>query len=260
MDGCFIQTDGKADANRDVFYTFANVSESGQPAYIRIVHWYNIGESGCTVYDLNYDGRVYTISWLENGKRQTKDYLYLRRFTGLAENENADHHSYEHYVLVNDDTVFTWKELMQSLTSSQSGAAIDHITLFSRYLGDPSWEFAPYDVKQIELEFQGEILYTTTDAESCEKVSLLMFYAESLSHAPKNNSLGLGLNLILTLGNGKTVVIEPDLNEPIYRSYGEYWRYNHVDESIDVSTLWYYLGIEAWPDEVYEAYPDAYRE
>ena len=259
LDGCFVQRDGEASANQNLFVKFAETSWSGQPAYIRIVHWFYNDESFCAVYDLNYDGRVYTITWLENGQRQTREYLYLQCFFGEAENESAEYDAYEHYVLVNDRTA-TWQQLWQSLASSQYGAAIDHITLCSTYMYRRETVEIPHDVERIDLEFQGKILFSTTDFDRLEKICLLFYNAEVLGYEPKTHSIGVGLNLILTTETGETLVVELDPDDDLCRVNGEYVWYGKPDEPSYVSTLWYYLGIEAWPDEVYEAYPDAYRE
>lgn len=260
MDGCFVQVNGKACGNNDVFYTFTGPLVNNQPKSVRVVHIFNQDEDICTVYDVCYDGNVYTITWLENGQRKSKEYRYLKSFFGMAESEDADYHSYEHIVLLNDDTVLTWNDLWQSLASSKQGAAIDHITLFSRYIGDSYWKPDPYDAVQIALEFQGEILHTTVDPESMEKLSWMISYPAYLSNAPSNHSIGIGLNLILTTKTGEEYIFELDPNFNYFRIHDIYWRYGEGTDPRNIVELWNYLGIDAWPEEVYEAYPNAYRE
>ena len=260
MDGCFVQMNGKASGNNDVFYTFTGPLVNNQPKSIRIVHIFNQDENFTTVYDLSYDGNVYTISWLENGKRQTKEYRYLRQLVDYPKSENATFSFAEHYVLLNDDSTLTWNDLWQSLASSKYCSAIDHITIFSRYEGDSPYEVDHQAIKQIDLEFQGEILYTSADPEVCEKISLLAYEMEYLSYPPNSHNIGIGLNMILTLETGQTIVYELDTDTYYCRANGIYWRYGKTDEPVNVGKLWACLGIDAWPEEVYKAYPDAYRE
>jgi hypothetical protein len=259
IDGCFVQRDGEASANQNLFVAFAEASWSGQPAFIRIVHWFYRDESFCTVYDLNYDGNVYTISWIENGQRKTKEYLYLLCFFGEPENDSAAYDMYEHYVLVNDRNV-TWPQLWQSLASSVPGVAIDHKTLCTTYMYKRTTVEIPHDVERVDLVFRDEILYSTTDIDRRDKVCLLFYNAEILGYEPKTHSIGVGLNLILTTETGEKLVIELDPDDDLCRINGEYVWYGEADEPSYVERLWYYLGIDAWPEEVYEAYPNAYRE
>ena len=109
------------------------------------------------------------------------------------------------------------------------------------------------------LEFEGEALVTTTDFDRLEKLYLLFTEAEFLGYEPKTHSIGLGLNLVLTTQDGETITIELDPDNDLCRIDGEYISYGRPDEPCYIEKLWYYLGIAAWPDVVYEHYENAFR-
>ena len=92
-----------------------------------------------------------------------------------------------------------------------------------------------------------------------EKIWILFSEAELLGYEPKTHSVGVGLNLILSSKNGETLTIELDPDRDICRINGEFVFYGAYDETDYIEKLWYYLGIEAWPDEVYEKCINAYR-
>ena len=258
IDGCFVTTDGVARENKALFQDFAVVTQQGGPSFIRIVNWYYGDNSYYTAYDLNYDGSVYTISWLEDGGLQSKQFQYLKHFTGGKVQENVAYDAYEHYVLVNDLSV-TWEDIWNGMFSSQYDAAVDHMTVYSDYTYLPKTPQIPTDLHKAVLEFEGQQLVSTTDFDRLEKIWILFSEAEFLGYEPKTHSIGIGLNLILTSKNGETLIIELDPDSDICRINGEFVFYGAPDEPDYIEKLWYYLGIEAWPDEVYEKCSNAYR-
>ena len=258
IDGCFVQSDGVARENKEKFHQFAVVTQSGVPSFIRIVNWYYGDNPHYTAYDLEYDGSMYTITWLEDGQRYSRQYKYLKHFTGEKERENMAYDAYEHYVLVNDDQV-TWNDIWENLISSAEPASIDHMTAYSDYTYYPDVTDILDNLVQIDLEFEGEVLVTTIDFDRIEKIYLLFDGAELLGYEPKTHSIGVGLNLILTSQSGETMTIELDPDGDICRINGEYIFYGAYDEPDYIEKLWYYLGIDSWPDEVYEKCSNAYR-
>ena len=258
IDGCFVQTDGVARENKEKFHQFAVVTQGGVPSFIRIVNWHYGDDPHYTAYDLEYDGSMYTITWLEDGQRYSRQYKYLKYFTGEKERENMAYDGYEHYVLVNDDQV-TWNDIWENLISSAEPASIEHMTVYSDYTYYPDVTDILENLVQIDLEFEGEVLVATTDFDRIEKIYLLFDGAELLGYEPKTHSIGVGLNLILTSQSGETMTIELDPDSDICRINGEFVFYGAYDEPDYIEKLWYYLGIEAWPDEVYEKCSNAYR-
>lgn len=256
IDGCLVLRDGEAMENIESFREFAARCNRGEAGFFRIVNWYYGDNPHYTVFDLNYDGHTYTISWLEDGRRQSADFRYLKHFTGEKEQENMAYDAYEYYVLVNDNDV-TWLEIWDGLISSQHGGAIDHMTIFSDYIYYPDTVEIPADLVQAELVYQDLELVTVTDPAQLRNIHALFANAEILGYEPKTHSIGVGLNLVLTAENGEIVTIELDPDNDLCRIYGEYVFYGAPEEPCYITKLWEYLGLHAWPEFLYELCPNA---
>ena len=252
IDGCFVATDGAARENKDLFHKFVQDSWQGTPGFIRIVDWHYGDTSYYVAYDLEYDGSMYTLTWYQDGQLRSREFPYIRYFFG--ENEEM---SYEHYVLIHDEMIDRniWGDMIASHESIYS----DHMTVFSNYAAIAKAPQIPGALEKAVLEFDGQQLVTTTDFDRLEKIWILFSEAEFLGYEPKTHSVGVGLNLILTSQNGETLTIELDPDSDICRINGEFVFYGAYDEPDYIEKLWYYLGIDAWPDEVYEKCSNAYR-
>lgn len=258
IDGCLVTRDGEVSENLAVLKDFVETTSRGKPAFIRIVNWYYGEESHYTAEDLTFDGSHYILEWIEDGRRQSRSYRYLKHFSGEKERENMAYDAYEHYVLVNDNSV-SWQQIWESLISSQFGAAIDHWTICSDYLYYTKHPDLPDKPNYAILEFMDEGLVTVTDFDRLEKIWILFSEAEFLGYEPKTHSIGVGLNLIITSQNGETITIELDPDSDICRMDGEYISYGKPDEPCYILKLWEYLGIGAWPEFLYESCPNAFR-
>jgi beta-lactamase regulating signal transducer with metallopeptidase domain len=254
IDGCFVTTDGVARENKELFQDFAVCSWNGMPGVIRTVNWH-YGEDSCwSAYDLSFDGNVYTLTTLEN----TYTFRYLKQFTGEKAWEGADHDAFDYYVLVNDDTV-TFEDIMTGKLDMSDWKNPAHWTVYADLIYLPKSPKLPTEPARAVLEFEGQELVSTTDFDRLEKIWILFSEAEFLGYEPKTHSVGMGLNLILTSQSGETLTIELDPDGDICRINGEFVFYGAYDEPDYIEKLWYYLGIEAWPDEVYEKCINAYR-
>ena len=258
IDGCLVTRDGEVSENLAVLKEFVETTSRGEPAFIRIVNWYYGEESHYTAEDLTFDGSQYILEWIEDGRRQSRSYRYLKHFSGEKERENMAYDAYEHYVLVNDNSV-SWQQIWESLISSQFGAAIDHWTICSDYLYYTKHPDLPDKPNYAILEFMDEGLVTVTDFDRLEKIWILFSEAEFLGYEPKTHSIGVGLNLIITSQNGETITIELDPDSDICRINGEYVWYGKADEPEYTYKLWEYLGITQWPDIVYTVCENALR-
>lgn len=253
LDGCFVKTDdGVARENKELFHRFVQDSWQGTPGFIRIVDWHYGDNSYYTAYDLEFDGSMYTLTWITDGQRRSREFPYIRYFFG--ENENT---SYEHYVLIHDETID--RNIWGDLVSSHESIYSDHMTVYSNYTYLPKAPQIPSNLAQAALEFEGENLITITDFDRLEKLYLLFTEAEFLGYEPKTHSIGVGLNLILTSQTGETKTIELDPDNDLCRMDGEFIFYGAPDEPCYIEKLWYYLDIASWPDAVYDRYPDAFR-
>ena len=258
IDGCLVTRDGEVSENLAVLKEFVETTSRGEPAFIRIVNWYYGEESHYTAEDLTFDGSQYILEWIEDGRRQSRSYRYLKHFSGEKERENMAYDAYEHYVLVNDNSV-SWQQIWESLISSQFGAAIDHWTICSDYLYYTKHPDLPDKPNYAILEFMDEGLVTVTDFDRLEKIWILFSEAEFLGYEPKTNSIGVGLNLIITSQNGESITIELDPDSDICRINGEYVWYGKADELEYTYKLWEYLGITQWPDIIYTVCENALR-
>jgi len=252
IDGCFVSTDGVARENKDLFHGFVQDSWNGTPGFIRIVDWHYGVNSGYRAYDLEYDGSLYTVKWLADGQLHSRQFPFIRYFS--AEEEGV---SYEHYVLVHDDQITwnVWGELIRSHDTSY----MDHMTVYSNITYLPQSPQLPSDLQKAVLEFESKELASTTDFDRLEKLWILFSDGEFLGYEPKTHSVGVGLNLILTTQDGKTVTIELDPDNDICRMDGEFIFYGAPEEPCYIEKLWYYLGLESWPDAVYDRCPNAFR-
>ena len=257
IDGCFVLTDGVARENKERFHQFAEASYAGEPSFIRIVDWHYGDNSYYEAYDLEYDGTLYTISWIADGQHYSREFPYLKHFVGENEGEEADYDAYEHYVLTHDAQL-TW-DVWGELTGSHANTYADHMTVYSDYTYLPKKPQLPATLTQATLKFRGDEFATTTDFDRLEKLYLLFSEAEFLGYEPKTHSIGVMLDLILTTADGKTVAIELDPDNDLCRIGGEYVFYGKADEPCYIEKLWYYLDIPAWPDAVYEYCENAFR-
>lgn len=264
IDGCLVTRDGEVSENLAVLKDFIETTSRGEPAFIRIVNWYYGEESHYTAEDLTFDGSQYILEWIEDGRRQSRSYRYLKHFSGEKERENIAYDAYEHYVLVNDNSV-SWQQIWESLISSQYGASIDHWTICSDYIYYTKHPDLPDKPNYAILEFKDEGLVTVLDGDRLEKLIFLFENGEYLGYEPKTHSVGVGLKLIFNTneagfatGNGD-FVIELDPDSDICRINGEYVWYGKADEPEYTYKLWEYLGITQWPDIVYTVCENALR-
>ena len=254
LDGCFVTTDGTARENKDLFRTFAENAGKGIPGVIRTVNWHYGEDSRCSVMDLHYDGEVYTYSSLEN----TYTFRYLKKFTGEKAWEGADHDAFELYVLVNEDTV-TLEDIYSGKLDMSDWENPAHWTVYADFTYLPKHPQLPENPMEAVLEFGGNSLVTTMDFDRLEKLWNLFQEGEFLGYEPKTHNIGAGLKLILKARGGEQVVIELDPEFDICRIDGEFVWYGKADEPEYIEKLWYYLGIPAWPDSVYESCLEALR-
>lgn len=258
LDGCFVQADGIARENKELFHQFAVVTQKRVPSSIRIVNWYYGVDPHYDAFDLSYDGSLYTISWIADGQHHSRQFRYLMHFAGEKERNNMAYDRYEHYVLLNDNTI-NWNDIWGNLISSATPTPIDHMTVYSDYTYLSKKPQIPTNLAQAVLEFEGETLVNTTDFDRLEKLCILFSDAEFLGCEPKTHSIGVDLNLILTTRDGKSITIELDPDSDLCRIDGEYVFYGAYDEPDYIEKLWYYLDIESWPDAVYDRCPNAFK-
>ena len=248
IDGCLVCPDGNPRDNIEAFLEFAEACMEGQPGQFRIVHWYYGEDPHYIAEDIIFDGNNYTVKYIESNIGivvTSPEYPYLKHFTGEKEEERFPYDAYDHYVLVKDNDI-TWQEIFDGKYQG------NWRPIFQNYIYYPKKPQMPANPMEATLEFNGELLVTTTDFDRLEKIWILFEEAELLGYEPKTHSIGASLNLILTSKSGETMTIELDPDSDICRINGEYVFYGAYDEPDYIEKLWYYLGIPQWPDVVYE--------
>ena len=248
IDGCLVCPEGNPRDNIETFQEFAEACMEGQPGWFRIVHWYYGEDPYYIAEDITFDGNNYTVKYVESNVGivvTSPEYPYLKHFTGDKEEERFPYDAYEHYVLVKDNEI-TWQEIFDGKYQGKWRP------IFQNYIYYPKKIQPPENPNEVTLEFNGQVLVTTTDFDRLEKIWILFEEAELLDYEPKTHSIGVGLNLILKSKSGETMTIELDPDSDLCRINGEYVFYGAYDEPDYIEKLWYYLGIPQWPDVVYE--------
>ena len=255
IDGCLVCTEGNPRDNIEAFREFAEACMSGQPGQFRIVTYYYGEDPYYIADDIIFDGKNYTVKYIESNVgivNTSPNYPYLKHFTGDKEEERFPYDAYDHYVLVKDSDI-TWQEIFDGKYQG------NWRPIFQNYIYYPKKPQMPANPMEATLEFNGELLVTTTDFDRLEKIWILFEEAELLGYEPKTHSIGVGLNLILKSKSGETMTIEMDPDSDLCRINGEYVWYGKPDEPEYTYKLWEYLGITQWPDIVYTVCENALR-
>ena len=247
IDGCLVSRNGDAMDNLDAFREFYQACYRGESGFFRTVDYIYGEEFYFVVYDIRFDGSKYTLDLMDSRDRwiRSAEFRHLKCFTGEDHIVNA---AYECYTLVDDNNI-KWDELQFSR----------HRQVFADYIYYPKTPQLPENPGEAILEFDGQLLISTTDFDRLEKIWILFEEAEFLGYEPKTHSVEVGLNLVLKSQSGETMTIELDPDSDICRINGEFVFYGAYDEPDYIEKLWYYLGIEAWPDVVYDTCENAYR-
>lgn len=241
MDGCVTFRYGSVESvNAHLFEYFAMDCYAGIPAYVRCA---SALEDELQVYDLNYDGNIYSIHFLENGAAVQKDYRYMLHYTG--EENGGSYDAYEVYALTSNPNL-TWESVRDTaFTFRQTGTAAYHV-VYARAITYPDYTPIP-ESGMIFLKTEGETLLTVSDADAVETIRVLFSEAEALSYVPKTYSLGPTLTFMAVDGSEKSVIL--DLESALFFYDGVFYQYGEADRA-DLRILWNCLGIEEWPEEV----------
>ena len=138
-------------SGKRVWQKFYDTAMEGEACSVNIAYYYTLDKGSVSeeyyeaekdnypvIYlaELTFDGSEYNIKVWNSDKTKLdtdKTYKYLMHYTGEPDSPNASYSTYDHYILVNDDTV-TYDELEWGLLSSQFGDYIDHYRVYLNYL------------------------------------------------------------------------------------------------------------------------------
>lgn len=261
IDGCVVLRDGDVSHNQEIWQEFLNTVNAGQQAYVRTAeyHYYpELSQVTQYVYDIRFDGNVYSVEGILNGEKFRKEYQYLLTFLGQASNESHDYDSYIRYVLSNEPYE-TWEKANGiTMDGSIKSERLPQV-VYTDLIYETKRPKLPANPVEATLECKGFPVVTVTDFDRLEKLWILFEDAEFLGYEPKTHSIGVGVNLLLTAGDGQQITIELDPDNDLARINGEYISYGKPDEPCYILKLWEYLGIGAWPEFLYESCPNAFR-
>lgn len=252
IDGCVIMKDGDAQSGQNLFYDFSETVMVGKPAQIRIAYFSSDERFAIQVSDILYDGEDFTLQYVEDGQLYERNYQYLYHYNGEPKEITATYDNFNAYVLINERGV-TWEQILNSLYSSQSNASIDFTPVFMDYIYYINSPVIP-QCKTVTLEFDGEILLTVEDTQALEA----LFSRANETYEPKTWNPGPILRF--TGKDGTEVIVELGLDTDWVRIDGIYYDFGpgyDEDGAYDaLAYLFSLLGIEDWPQEVKDAYPD----
>lgn len=261
IDGCVVLRDGDVSHNQEVWQAFLDTVNAGQQAYVRTAEYHyhpELSQVTQYVYDIRFDGNVYSVEGILNGEKFRKEYQYLLTFLGQASNESHDYDSYIRYVLSNEPYE-TWEKANGiTMDGSIKSERLPQV-VYTDLIYETKRPQLPANPVEATLECKGFPVVTVTDFDRLEKLWILFEDAEFLGYEPKTHSIGVGVNLFLTAGDGQQITIELDPDNDLARINGEYISYGKPDEPCYILKLWEYLGIGAWPEFLYESCPNAFR-
>ena len=133
LDGCVAMVDGDVAANQHIWQEFMDQVAAGNPAQVRYLTYYTIGNPdrmsqelfqesrsrypAMYIHDLTYDGESFTLRWFEGETEYVQNWKYLMHYEGVSENPNITFEAYDCYVLTDRNDV-TYQELWNGMVSA----------------------------------------------------------------------------------------------------------------------------------------------
>ena len=233
LEGYVVMVDGDVRYNQHNFITFEETARQGIPVSVKLAH-YSQGENGteCVLYQLEFDGASYLLT--TGGNTYSYSHLTSSTFTHASPKELCPYpepyNSAQKYILSNEDYQNNQAdpiEIYQDLIVHPDLTGITEVDLYLKE-GDPP-------------------LKTYTGEEAAAVVDFLDTTIMWYLSAPPTQYL-YGAKLIMTNCEGKELVFELELNEPIIRYGMQHYEYYRMFDLFRV------LDIPGWPDEVWAEY------
>ena len=239
-DHVVIMQDGTDIQNQQVWRSFLANTSAGQPALVRcmVIDSFLNTQS---IYDVTYDGFLYTLRWMDKGSVQTLSFKHLLRYQG---NTYDDPNAIDRYVLTMDKNV-TWEDIQWGMVSQNPNDAVSHKVVYQELTYHPVHPPIPHSSKVI-LTLRGEELCTATGAQADQLVSL-MESATVMAQRPDISYTGLDLTFFGE--DGSRVTLWLDL-------YGDSFLYDGSFYSYSTDALFAILDLETWPEDVLFAFPE----
>lgn len=254
IDKVVIQVDGDISANADVWWEFLEKRSAGIPATVRVMHYWFQQDSRPAykvIYELSFDGTDYTLSHAQDGILYTDRYKYLSYFHEEAD-ESAAHDSAEYYRLHNFPG--THEEL-------DKASSHDSFLIYTNLIYVPKEPELPW-TDTLELRLNGQTLIRIEGHRQTNDLWELLDSAEYLGYEPK--TYNLGPDIVLVDSSGNTATLNLDLDSDLFRYKGYFYDYgpgtNSNGSINNLPVLLGMLGLEDWPEEVKQAFPNYFAE
>ena len=105
---------------------------------------------------------------------------------------------------------------------------------------------------EVRLEFEGKTYAEIIDPYVIQNIEEFFQKAETMDHTPRFHSIGVGLDLIASDGEGNLLRVELDPKNSYCRIGDTMYDYGAGIQEPSIPQLWDLLGIDEWPHEVFE--------
>lgn len=258
IDKVVIVIDGVSRYNETVWWEFMEKVQAGKEATVRVMHYYSPGESQMgykVIMDLSFDGTYYQLESYEQGTYHCVPYSYLLYYAGNAA-DTAPYDRYEGYLLTNDPEESAY--LIDNLANGYALQGKDLI--FANLIYTPKHPEIPYAISA-ELRLNDRPLMVIGDKAQIQELWNRMRQAVYLGYEPK--TYNLGPELVFTGEDGKFTTLQLDLESDLICFNGMFYDYGPGTNSNGnvnaLPQLLSLLGLEGWPEEVRQAYPNFFE-
>ena len=159
--GFVVMENGSVAYGREIWQDFYGKVSAGEPASVRIGHYYTLDDEKDTTSDyyeankgdrpciflneLTFDGSQFFISPVHSTEEgyvvyeqagfdsPASQWKYLMHYTGKPRSMTASFSEYDKYVLVNDDTL-TWERIEHGMVSSHFGDFVPFTEVYNEYI------------------------------------------------------------------------------------------------------------------------------
>lgn len=252
LDGCFIIADGFVTHGMDRWDAFFEKINMQEPAFLRLCKAPKFGDTVPVeeIYDIEHDETGYTVTWLsEDGTMLTAHYSGLQHDMGL-EPEAGYYDQWEKWYLC--DAFGTFQEAKES--------GLPYLLIYENRGHTPTGLPFPENTIKVQLQYEGKTYVETKDPAAIEGLRELFQKADYCYGGIKTHNIDGQLNLIAEDVTGNFVKIELDPVWDSCRVGEDYYTYGAPDELPYIDRIWKQLGIDQWPQPVYDQIPEAFRD
>lgn len=222
IEGYVVMQDGDVWYNQRNWFDFVKSCENGEPASVKVAH-YAFTDTGMSsmVYNLAYDGKLYTVSYTLDGELQTEQFSHLV-------------FSWKNF----DDTMAPY-DVCQRYTLSNTEEQAPGLVIYEDLIANPDFD----GVTEIRLHAkESQPPVKTYSGPEAEAILSVLGSASYLACPPEQYAYCM--KLIMVNGAGNEIVMELEMNSGICRYGMQTYEYGTLREMFDL------LGMEDWPESV----------